>query len=1397
MNVYNPVSTYRLQFNKQFTFNDAIKALPYLHKLGIKTIYASPIFAAVSGSMHGYDVTDPLELNPELGTTKDFEKLMDILHQFKMGWIQDVVPNHMAYSVENKWIYDVLEKGAYSAYIDFFDIDARCKKSMLKNKLMLPFFGKPADELVKNKEIQLVLRSTGLKLKYYETEYPVSYPGYANVFSQRNNKHIPEEVSRLLKTANQNNIPNRQFSALFKKYTNTPSVKTYVDSCLDEVNNSSGEMLTFLSRLYYRPAFWKETNECINYRRFFTVNGLICLNMQNKKVFDTYHSKIFSLINEGKFNGLRIDHIDGLFDANLYVRTLRERTGKKAYQCVEKILEENENIPKNWPIEGTTGYDFLVVVNNLLTNSGNADKFQQNYHKWSGDETSYRERAEQAKRFILYERLQGELNKLSQEYTALYPEIAQRYSNKKIREAIGEFLVHFPVYKIYPDIYELTDYDKKLLQHAFRRAREKEENKNIGEILSVVQQSLFVEPDKTGEKTNVFFRHLMQYTGPLMAKGIEDTVFYNYVPFIAHNEVGDSPEYFGMSKARFHEKMVYRQLNSPMALNCTSTHDTKRGEDARARLNAISDIPDEWVAFTQKWRNQNAPFKQKSDSSPIPDTNDEYLIYQTLVGHLPLNLNIDNTFVKRLEEYIIKALREAKEHTSWNEPKQKYENITVQFIREILSSHNSFKQSLLVFMEKIMHAGIINSIAQTVLKYTAPGVPDTYQGTENWNFSFVDPDNRRPVDYKKFGEQLKTSLEEYAINPVKTLLNYWNNPQDGTIKQLISFFCLQKRREFEKLFLKGSYEPLEVKGKYKDHLAAFYRRYEGKYLLVILPLHTGAMPIDHTWEETSIQLPYFSPSKWEQIFTKEKHTGAKKLHVGELFQHVPFAVLFGETSEPVRRAGILMHISSLPGPFGVGDFGNEAFRFVDFLSDTEQHIWQTLPLNIASKQAAYSPYSSYSAFACNTVFISPEKLLKQGLVNKSDVQACYIQSSETVNYEMAEGCKNSLIKKAFDSYQKSKPPQLKSEFEQFIEKEHYWLHDFALFTEIKKQHENKPWNQWPKHFRNKNNQTLKKFERENSSEIKECKFAQFLAYNQWEELKQYANQKDIKLFGDIPIYVAYDSSDVWANPALFQLNDDMSMNSVAGVPPDYFNENGQLWGMPVFNWKKMEQEGFKWWLNRLHKNLEWFDLVRLDHFRGFSAYWEVSANEETALNGKWVKGPGDSLFDAVKKRFPDMPFVAEDLGQIDQDVYDLRDKFQLPGMKIVQFGFGNNMPFLQHVPHNHTYNSIAYTGTHDNNTMNGWFRTEMDKATKQRIEKYTGVKLKKKKCHTTFIRMAYASVSKIAIIPMQDWLGLNEKHRMNFPSTTSGNWLWRMDTSQWNKKLENAIQKTVKTYGRY
>ena len=257
------------------------------------------------------------------------------------------------------------------------------------------------------------------------------------------------------------------------------------------------------------------------------------------------------------------------------------------------------------------------------------------------------------------------------------------------------------------------------------------------------------------------------------------------------------------------------------------------------------------------------------------------------------------------------------------------------------------------------------------------------------------------------------------------------------------------------------------------------------------------------------------------------------------------------------------------------------------------------------------------------------------------------------------------------------------------------------------------------------------------------------------------------------------------------------MNSVAGVPPDYFNENGQLWGMPVFNWKKMEQEGFKWWLNRLHKNLEWFDLVRLDHFRGFSAYWEVSANEETALNGKWVKGPGDSLFDAVKKRFPDMPFVAEDLGQIDQDVYDLRDKFQLPGMKVVQFGFGDNMPFLQHVPHNHTYNSIAYTGTHDNNTMNGWFRTEMDKATKQRIEKYTGVKLKKKKCHTTFIRMAYASVSKIAIIPMQDWLGLNEKHRMNFPSTTSGNWLWRMDTSQWNKKLENAIQKTVKTYGRY
>lgn len=692
---------------------------------------------------------------------------------------------------------------------------------------------------------------------------------------------------------------------------------------------------------------------------------------------------------------------------------------------------------------------------------------------------------------------------------------------------------------------------------------------------------------------------------------------------------------------------------------------------------------------------------------------------------------------------------------------------------------------------------IINSLTQIVIKYLGPGIPETYQGTEAWDLSFVDPDNKKEVDSREIEESLENIVLEHHADASDLIQKLWRNLRDGKIKQLVSYICLQERKTKEELFQQGTYIPLVVEGKYKKHITAFYRRFKDEHLLIILPLQTAELPDIIDWKKTSVKLPEFAPVKWDNKLTRKIVKTEGEIMIKDAFDIVPFGIYSGIPFEPARRAGILMHISSLPGKYGVGDFGKHAYDFVDFLNRTEQRFWQLLPLNISDELTGYSPYSSLSAFACNTLFIDPDDLFVKGLIDKSDLKSYSTKAADTVDYKWAEQTKNKLVNKAWQAFKKETTPALKSEYNEFVSKESYWLNDFGLFSVLKQTFNNKAWNEWPEEYRNRNKEQLQQFEKENSIEIEKIRFIQFLLSEQWAKLKKYANQKGIKIFGDIPIYVSFDSADVWANQQLFRLNPDKSMKAVAGVPPDYFNENGQLWNMPVYDWKKMEEDGFGWWSKRLKKNLEWFDIVRLDHFRGFSAFWEVPADHETAKNGKWIKGPGIKLLDTIQKKFPDMPFIAEDLGKIDEDVYKLRDKYDLPGMKVLQFGFDKNMPFLQHVPNNHTYNSIVYTGTHDNNTIRGWYRTEANKATRKRYKAFTGQKPVDENCHIDFIRLAYASVAKLVIIPMQDWLGLDEKHRMNFPATSEGNWLWRLKENQITDELERQIQKMVKTFGRY
>lgn len=496
-----------------------------------------------------------------------------------------------------------------------------------------------------------------------------------------------------------------------------------------------------------------------------------------------------------------------------------------------------------------------------------------------------------------------------------------------------------------------------------------------------------------------------------------------------------------------------------------------------------------------------------------------------------------------------------------------------------------------------------------------------------------------------------------------------------------------------------------------------------------------------------------------------------------------------------RSAGILMHISSLPGKYGIGDFGPEAYRFADFLKQSGQSYWQILPLSQVSELYGYSPYSALSAFAGNVSFISPELLAGQNLIGQLHKNAGYTRSGK-VSYKAAGIFREKIIKSAFKNFKEDPSSSLKKDFEAFRDREKYWLTDYSLFITLKKKFQNARWNEWPRAFRDRDPRTLQKFSAEYSDDTGREEFAQFLFLYQWQKLKNYCNEAGIKIFGDIPIYINYDSADVWSHPELFKLKINKDIKAVAGVPPDYFSETGQLWNMPVFKWNVMKKDGFSWWKNRLRKNLELTDLLRLDHFRGFSAFWEVVAGEPTAVNGKWVKGPGTIFFDEVQKEFPEMPFVAEDLGQIDKPVYDLSDKYDLPGMKVLQFAFDNDMAHSVHIPHNHTCNSVVYTGTHDNNTIKGWYKKETGRLQRKNLRNYLGKKTGYRNCHTEMIRLAYSSVARLVIIPMQDILGLGSGARMNMPSVENGNWVWQLKKNELNPKNGNKIRKLAGTFGR-
>lgn len=493
-----------------------------------------------------------------------------------------------------------------------------------------------------------------------------------------------------------------------------------------------------------------------------------------------------------------------------------------------------------------------------------------------------------------------------------------------------------------------------------------------------------------------------------------------------------------------------------------------------------------------------------------------------------------------------------------------------------------------------------------------------------------------------------------------------------------------------------------------------------------------------------------------------------------------------------RSCGVLLHITSLPSPFGIGDVGPAAYDFVDFLEKSGHEYWQLLPLNPTDATFSHSPYSSYSAFAGNPLLISPELLEKEGFVDLKKIPKPKDISTSKVHFEVVEAYKKELLERAYQNFKQKKE---KKDFTEFCSRHDKWLDDYSLFISLRKKYELSGWFDWPKDVRDRKPAALKQARTELAESIEKEKFIQYLFFTQWESLTDYAHGKGIKFFGDIPFYINHDSADCWANAAYFKLDEEKMPTHISGVPPDYFSKDGQLWGTPVYEWETLQENEFDWWVARINQNLLLFDLVRLDHFRAFAAYWEVPAGEETAINGKWVKTPGTRFFSLLKKEFPNMPLIAEDLGLLDEPVYKLLRKFDFPGMNVLHFAFGEDRRGNPYLPFNHLPHSVVYTGTHDNNTSRGWYENA-GRVERKHLKDYAGVRVTAKNVHLVLHKIALNSVAKLAVVPLQDLTGLGEEAIMNTPGTTEDNWSWRAEPDQIPKELAADFKQLNELFGR-
>jgi (1->4)-alpha-D-glucan 1-alpha-D-glucosylmutase len=890
-----PSSTYRVQLNQDFTLEELKKIIPYLADLGISTIYAAPLVKAAPGSMHGYDVTDPHRINPEVGNFKQLKEINQLLLDKGMQWLQDIVPNHMAFSTHNVRLMDVLERGSVSPYYRYFDINWNHHNPVLKGKVMVPFLGKDLNEAIHTGEVRLSFSEHGLTLKYYDDHYPLSYHAYTFLQNKLNENqydlrvelnHYEKHLQKKLSLSEWISYKKEWISFVRKNNLE----KQLIQLC-ERVNHEQSSLKYIVRNQFYLLCHWKLTESEINYRRFFTINSLICLSMEREDVFDEYHQLISNLYKEGIIHGVRIDHIDGLNDPPKYLERLRNLLGPECYIIAEKILESEEKIPSTWQIQGTSGYEFLSFVNKLLTDRHGASELVSFYETLVPAIESYEELVLKNKKLILERHMAGELDNLVENLNEL--DLLGNFSQDRMKSALKSLMLSLPVYRIYPDHLPLTGDNNILLGDAFKKANMLNDH-NVEELNYLYSLCFEKQRDRKTEETIILFlKRLMQFTGPLTAKGVEDTTFYLYNPLISHDEVGDTPSSLGTAIQYFHKRMITRMESNPLSLNATATHDTKRGEDARLRLNALSEIPQLWTEHVRSWIETNKGLKQIVNEELAPDLNDEYFIYQSILGGFPEDFRIDPGWIERTKEYLIKVVREGKIHSHWENPNTAYEDACAHFVEGLLKEDSDFYRSFLPFAKQVVEISSISSLAQTVVKITAPGIPDIYQGCELWDLSYVDPDNRRPVDFdlrSDFLQKIKAASES-GWEAVVSLLH---QHQDAGIEKLfVTFKALNYRKKNHELFEYGVYVPLTLLG--EGTLAIGYARYlQEKWCIVVIPFplpgkNTG---VHAEIKQNVISLPANSPTKWRNIFTDERlDVRDGSLGTEELFLNFPVAVL--------------------------------------------------------------------------------------------------------------------------------------------------------------------------------------------------------------------------------------------------------------------------------------------------------------------------------------------------------------------------------------------------------------------------------------------------------------------------------------------------------------------------